>query len=190
MHKACNMIWIMSDKLDLKQSKCSHLQITRNINPIPSSYRVMDNKVAVQKVLVVLVTSTLKWNAHVTWVSSKASTTPCFFRRSCHGISTPHVCRSLYVNWVIPPKFGHQKHLAQISHIRRDYYNLFATDQLLAQVSWSGILVEAIQKLNSDSHYFSIKQLSLVTRYTALSTELILNISKSNILTYQNSYYC
>ena len=61
--------------MDLNQSKCGEINLTRNVNPVKSHYHLMNNPINstnVQKGLGALVTSKLKWNVHVSTRCTKA----------------------------------------------------------------------------------------------------------------------
>ena len=85
--------------MDLNQSKCGEINLTRNVNPVKSHYHLMNNPINntnVQKGLGVLVTSKLKWNVHVSTRCTKAKRMLEFIRQSSPGISIPRVRTALY----------------------------------------------------------------------------------------------
>ena len=71
-------------RMDLNQSKCGVLKVTRNVNPIESNCHLMNNPINNtngQKDLGVMVTSDLEWNVQVSTRCTKANRMLGFVRR-------------------------------------------------------------------------------------------------------------
>ena len=90
--------------MDLNQSKCEVLSVTRNLNPVLSSYHLEnDNPIKrtnAQKDLGVLITSDLKWNQHISMVCAKANKMLGFIKRSSMDIRNEKTRLALYKTMV------------------------------------------------------------------------------------------
>ena len=88
------------------KSKCWVLSITRNKNIVSSIYKIQGVDVKItesQKDLGVFVTTSLKWNQHLQFVTAKASKMLGFMRRCTFDIQHLSVRRSLYLALVRNP---------------------------------------------------------------------------------------
>ena len=95
--------WCDFWQMDLNESKCGLLSITRNTSPFHFPYQLSDVRVKTmeaQKDLGVLVTSHLKWNSQVLAACSKANKMLGFIRRSAFDIHDERVRKSLYTSLV------------------------------------------------------------------------------------------
>lgn len=97
--------WCRMWRMNLNQSKCGVLTVTRNLNPVQSCYHLTNDdltntsvisKRAVQKDLGVLITPDLKWNHQVSAVCAKANRMLGFVRRSSIDMHDPRVRCTLY----------------------------------------------------------------------------------------------
>ena len=89
--------------MDLNQSKCGLLSITRKAGPFHFSYQLSDVQVKTmeaQKVLGVLVTKHLKWNSQVLAACSKANSMLGFPRRSAFDTHDQRARKLLYLSLV------------------------------------------------------------------------------------------
>ena len=95
--------WCGQWRMDLNVSKCCAISITRNTDPLNSSYHLNELQVKstnAQKDIGVFVTSDLKWTTHVRSVTAKANKMLGFIRRSSDGIHDPFVRLTLYTTLV------------------------------------------------------------------------------------------
>lgn len=93
-------------RMVLNKSTCGVLSITRNKNIVSSTYQLQNVDVEItesQKDLGVFVTTTLKWNQHMQFVTAKASKMLSFIRRSNFDTQGLSVRRSLYLAFVRRP---------------------------------------------------------------------------------------
>ncbi len=77
--------WCTTWKMDLNQSKCGIMSITRSRQPITTKYTLQDNPMKPlthQKDLGIVVTKDLKWKKQVEEISSKANSMLGFIRRT------------------------------------------------------------------------------------------------------------
>ena len=90
--------WCREWRMELNQLKCGVLKVTRNVNSIVllPSHQHSINNTNVQKDLGVLITSDLKWNAHVSTRCEKANKMLGFVRRSSTDILNPRMRAALY----------------------------------------------------------------------------------------------
>ena len=92
--------WCQLWRMDLNESKYGHLTVTRNSNPVESSYYLTNSscitRKSAQKDLGVFINQNLKWNNQVTAVRDKANKMLGFVKRSSMDIKDPHVRASLY----------------------------------------------------------------------------------------------
>ena len=82
--------------MELNQSKCGVLKVTRNVNSIQSHVNNPINNTNGQKDLGVLITSDLKWNVHVSTRCEKANKMLGSVRRSSTDILNPRIHTALY----------------------------------------------------------------------------------------------
>ena len=96
--------WCQSWRMDLNQSKCEVLSVTRNLNPVPSNYHLEnDNPIKrtnAQKNLAVRITSDLKSNQHISMVCSKAKKMLGFIKKSSMDICNEKTRLALYKTMV------------------------------------------------------------------------------------------
>ena len=89
--------WCRTWRMNLNETKCGVLKVTRNLKPVQSSYHLNNDnsanstvicKMLVQKDLGVLITADLKWNQQVSAVCAKANRMLGFVKRlkSCKKI--------------------------------------------------------------------------------------------------------
>ena len=83
--------WCRTWRMNLNETKCGVLKVTRNLKPAQSSYHLNNDNSAnstvickrlVQKDLGVLITADLKWNQQVSAVCAKANRMLGFVKRS------------------------------------------------------------------------------------------------------------
>ena len=100
--------WCDLWQMDLNQSKCGLLSITRNASPFHFPYQLSDVKVKTmeaQKDLGDLVTKHLKWNSQVLATYSKANKMHGFLRRSAFDTHDQRARKLLYLSLV--PETSH-----------------------------------------------------------------------------------
>ena len=92
-------LWCQDWTMDLNQSKCTVMSITRNVSPVISSYMLQNAPVQrtdAQKDLGILVCKDLKWNCHVLEAASKANRMLGFIRRSALKVKIQSTRKALY----------------------------------------------------------------------------------------------
>ena len=95
--------WCDLWQMDLNQSKCGLLSITRNASPFHLPYQLSDVQVKTmeaKKDLGVLVTKHLKWNSHVLAACSKANRMLGFLRISAFDTHDQRARKLLYLSLV------------------------------------------------------------------------------------------
>ncbi len=215
LDKICE--WCDVWRMDLNQSKCSHLRITRNVKSTETSYHLMDtpvNNVPAQKDLGILITPDLKWNLHDSKMSAKANKLLGFVKRSCHDIHDPRVRAALYNN-LVKSQLAYSSQvwapqtvslILNIERIQRratkfilslpfrssfTYKDRLLKTGMLPLSYWHEYLdlVYMFKELTNSQHpYISVKLTGRPTRSTS-SNGLVLSIPKVNTLTFQNSFY-
>ena len=101
--------WCNDWRMDLNQSKCGVLNITRSHQPIIAEYQLIDTSLKsliTLKDLGIIISNDLKWNKQVHGTV--------FFRRSAADINNIQVRKILYLSlvrskWGMPVKYGHPK---------------------------------------------------------------------------------
>ena len=97
--------WPMVWRMNLNETKCGVLKVTRNLKPVQSSYHLNNDNSAnstvickrlVQKDLGVLITADLKWNQQVSAVCAKANRILGFVKRSSIKMHDPRTRTALY----------------------------------------------------------------------------------------------
>ena len=97
--------WCRTWRMNLNETKCGVLKVTRNLKPVQSSYHLNNANSAnstvickrlVQKDLGVLITADLKWNQQVSAVCAKANRMLGFVKRSPIKMHDPRTRTTLY----------------------------------------------------------------------------------------------
>ena len=89
--------------MDLNQTKCGVLHLTRSREPTITKYTVLDspvNRSNSQRDLGMSITGDLKWNKQVQDISLKANKMLGFVKRTTHIICTQSVRKALYLTMV------------------------------------------------------------------------------------------
>ena len=96
--------WCQTWRMDLSQSKCGVLSVTRNLNPGYSSYHLKDDtpikRTNAQKDLGGIITFDLKWNQHLSMVCAKANKMLGFIKRTSMDIRNEKPRLTLYKTMV------------------------------------------------------------------------------------------
>ena len=96
--------WCRTWRMNLNETKCGVLKVTRNLKPVQSSYHLNNDNSAnstvickslVQKYLV-LITADLKWNQQVSAVCAKTNRMLGFVKRSSIKMHDPRTRTALY----------------------------------------------------------------------------------------------
>ena len=97
--------WCRTWRMNLNETKCGVLRVTRNLKPVQSSYHLNNDNSAnstvickrlVQKDLGVLITADLKWNQQVSAVCAKANSMLGFVKMSSIKMHDPRTRTALY----------------------------------------------------------------------------------------------
>ena len=89
--------------MDLNQSKCGVMNITRSQRPVTPEYKLLNiplKTLSHQKDLGITVTKDLKWTQHFEEVTSKANSMLDFVRRTASNIHNIEVQKVLYLSLV------------------------------------------------------------------------------------------
>ena len=92
-------LWCQDWWMDLNQSKCTVMSITKNVSPVISSYMLQHlpvQRTGAQKDLGISVCKDLKWNCHVLEAASKANRMLGFIRRSTLEVKIQSTWKALY----------------------------------------------------------------------------------------------
>ena len=111
-------IWCHEWKMDLNQTKCGALHLTRSREPTITQYTVLDspvNRSNSQRDLGLSITSDLKWNKQVQDISLKANKMLGFVKRTTHVICNQSVRKALYLTMVR----SHWPTVVKCGHLRR-----------------------------------------------------------------------
>ena len=210
--------WCKEWQMSLNHSKCGLLRITRNSQPIHYSYNVEGNLLKTinkQKDLGVIVSKDLKWSLNVQAVSNKANKMLGFVKRSCFHASDPKVRKTLYLalvrsqlgycSQVWAPQTTHDIQTLERVQRRSTKFILslpFQTDisypkrlaklNILPITYWHEYmdlvyLFKCIYE-NSDKNV-KLHSPNRVTRRSSSTSGLLLQITKSKTVTFQNSFY-
>ena len=210
--------WCKEWQMSLNHSKCGLLRITRNSQPIHYSYNVEGNLLKTinkQKDLGVIVSKDLKWSLNVQDVSNKANKMLGFVKRSCFHASDPKVRKTLYLalvrsqlgycSQVWAPQTTHD--IQTLERVQRrstkfilslpfqtniSYPKRLAKLNILPITYWHEYLdlvylFKCIYE-NSDKNV-KLHSPNRVTRRSSSTSGLLLQITKSKTVTFQNSFY-
>ena len=95
--------WCNDWRMDLNQSKCGVLSITRSRQPIIAEYQLIDTSLKsliTQKDLGIIISNDLKWNKQVHGTVLKANMMLGFIQRSASDINNIQVRKILYLSLV------------------------------------------------------------------------------------------
>ena len=96
--------WCNNSRMDLNQSKCGFLSITRSRQLIIAEYQFIDTSlkslITLQKDLGIIISNDLKWNKQVHGTVLKANMMLGFIRRSASDINNIQVRKILYLSLV------------------------------------------------------------------------------------------
>ena len=108
-------IWCHEWKMDLNQTKCGVLHLTRSREPTITKYTVLDspvNRSNSQRDLGMSITSDLKWNKQVQDISLKANKMLGFVKRTTNRSARHFTLLWFVVNWPTVVKCGHLRRSA------------------------------------------------------------------------------
>ena len=202
--------------MDLNQTKCGVLHLTRSREPTITEYTVLDapvNRSSRQRDLGISITSDLKWNTQVQDISSKANKMLGFEKRTAYAICNQSVRKALYLTLVRSQlAYGSQvwapqtvNNIQTVEHVQRratkfilslpyqtniSYKERLQILDLIPLCYWHEYLdiVYIFKSLKNDSDSnISVKVSTRETRSTSNGT--FLNVGKCRTVNYQNSYY-
>ncbi len=208
--------WCHVWKMDLNQTKCGVLHLTRSREPTITEYTVLDtpvNRSSRQRDLGISITSDLKWNTQVQDISSKANKMLGFVKRTAYAICNQSVRKALYLTLVRSQlAYGSQvwapqtvNNIQTVEHVQRratkfilslpyqtniSYKERLQILDLIPLCYWHEYLdiVYIFKSLKNDSDSnISVKVSTRETRSTSNGT--FLNVGKCRTVNYQNSYY-
>ena len=211
-------LWCQDWRMDLNQSKCTVMSITRNVSPVISSYMLQNAPVQrndAQKDLGILVCKDLKWNCHVLEAASKANRMLGFIRRSTLEVKIQSTRKALYKALVMSNlSYSSQvwapqsvKLIEIIERVQRratkyilslpyrtdiSYKERLRLTELIPLCYWHEYLdlVYTYKSIaNNTDTQFKISKPIRVTRRTASSKSVLLDIPKAKTVTFQNSFY-
>ncbi len=209
--------WCHVWKMDLNQTKCGVLHLTRSREPTITEYTVLDtpvNRSSRQRDLGISITSDLKWNTQVQDISSKANKMLGFVKRTAYAICNQSVRKALYLTLVrsqlayVSQVWAPQtvNNIQTVEHVQRratkfilslpyqtniSYKERLQILDLIPLCYWHEYLdivyIFKSLKNDSDSRNISVKVSTRETRSTSNGT--FLNVGKCRTVNYQNSYY-
>ena len=209
-------IWCHEWKMDLNQTKCGVLHLTRSREPAITQYTVLDspvNRSNSQRDLGMSITSDLKWNKQVQDISLKANKMLGFVKRTTHVICNQSVRKALYLTMVrsqlaygsqvwAPQTVGNIQTIERVQRratkfilslpYRTDisYKDRLEILNIIPLCYWQEYLdmVYVFKSLKNDSDSNILVKVS--TRETrSASNGILLNVGKCRTVNYQNSYY-
>ena len=209
-------IWCHEWKMDLNQTKCGVLHLTRSREPTITQYTVLDspvNRSNSQRDLGMSITSNLKWNKQVQDISLKANKMLGFVKRTTHVICNQSVRKALYLTMVrsqlaygsqvwAPQTVGNIQTIERVQRratkfilslpYRTDisYKDRLQILNIIPLCYWHEYLdmVYVFKSLKNDSDSnISVKVSTRETR--SASNGILLNVGKCRTVNYQNSYY-
>ena len=209
-------IWCHEWKMDLNQTKCGALHLTRSREPTITQYTVLDspvNRSNSQRDLGMSITSDLKWNKQVRDISLKANKMLGFVKRTTHVICNQSVRKALYLTMVrsqlaygsqvwAPQTVGNIQTIERVQRratkfilslpYRTDisYKDRLQILNIIPLCYWHEYLdmVYVFKSLKNDSDSnISVKVSTRETR--SASNGILLNVGKCRTVNYQNSYY-
>ena len=206
--------------MDLNQSKCEVLSVTRNLKLVPSSYHLKYDtpikRTNAQKDLGVIITSDLKWNQHVSMVCAKANKMLGFIKRSSMDIRNEKTRLALYKT-MVRSQMAYCTQIRspqsvslilQVENVQRRATRYILSLPFLSGVSYKDRLVKnGLLPLTywhefldmvylykalvlSNDHNIHVKTTDRLTRENDGTAKIILQVPRVNTLTFQNSYYC
>ena len=194
------------------------MSITRNVSPVISSYILQNTPVQrthAQKDRGILVYKDLKWNCHVLAVASKANRMLGFIRRSTLEVKIQSTWKALYIALVMSnlsyssQVWAHQSvKLVEIMkrvQLRATKYIFslpYSTDvsyketlrlsELIPLCYWQEYLEPVYTYksiVNNTDTQFKISKTVRVTRHSASSKSVLLDIPKAKTVTFDNNFY-
>ena len=204
--------------MDLNQSKCTVMSTTRNVNLVETPYLLQNTPVKrtdAQKDLGILVCKDLKWNSQVLAAASNANRMLGFIRRSTLEVKNQSARKALYTALVMSNlSYSSQvwapqsvKLIEIIERIQRratkyilslpyrtgiSYKNRLTLTGLIPLCYWHEYLdlVYTYKSIvDSSDTNFKIFQPIRVTRRSAPTKSILLDIPKAKTVTFQNSFY-
>ena len=208
--------WCHDWKMELNQSKCGVLHLTRSREPTITQYTVLGtpvNRPNSQKGLGMSITGDLKWNKQVQEISSKANKMLGFVKRTAYMIGNQSVRKALYLTLVRSQlAYGSQvwapqtvSNILTIERVQRRATKIILSLPYQTDISYKerlqilGIIplcywheyldiVYIFKNLINDSDSnISVKVSTRETRRASNGT--FLNVGKCRTVNYQNSYY-
>ena len=210
--------WCHDWKMDLNQTKCGVLHLTRSREPTITQYTVLDtpvNRSNSQRDLGtgMSITGDLKWNKQVQEISSKANKMLGFVKRTAYAICNQSVRKALYLTMVRSQlAYGSQVWATQtVSNIQTvERIQRRATKFILSMPYRKDILYkERLQILDIIPLYYWHEYLDIVYIFKSLINDsdsnisakvstretgsarngTFLNVGKCRTVNYQNNYY-
>ena len=212
-------LWCQDWRMNLNQSKCTVMSITRNVSPVISSYMLQNAPVQrtdAQKDRGILVCKNLKWNCHVLEAASKANRMLGFIRRSTLEVKIQSTRKALFKALVVMSNLSYSsqvwapqsvKLIEIIERVQRratkyilslpyrtdiSYKERLRLTELIPLCYWHEYLdlVYTYKSIvNNTDTQFKISKPMRVTRRTASSKSVLLDIPKAKTVTFQNSFY-
>lgn len=211
-------LWCQDWRMDLNQSKCTVMSTTRNVSPVISPYILQNTPVKrtdAQKDLGILVCKDLKWNCHVLAAASKVNRMLGFIRRLTLEVKIQSTRKALYTASVMSNlSYSSQVWAPQsvtlieiIERVQRratkyilslpyrteiSYKERLTLTELIPLCYWHEYLdLVYTYKLivNNTDTQFKITKPVRVTRHTASSKSILLDIPKAKTVKFHNSFY-
>ena len=210
--------WCQDWRMDLNKSKCGVLQFTRCLQPTINQYTLVEIPVkplTCVKDLGVSITKDMKWNQHVQDLSSKANKMLGFVKRTASGIHDKRVRKILYLT-IVPSQLAYSSqvwapqtvnNILTIERLQRraskfilslpyktsiPYKKRLATIGILPLCYWHEYLdMVYLHKclINNSDNNISIKIPTRETRNTSSTNGILLHVTKSKTVSFQNSFY-
>ena len=210
--------WCNDWRMDLNQSKCGVLSITRSRQPIIAEYQLIDTSLkslTTQKDLGIIISNDLKWNKQVYGTVLKANMMLGFIRRSASDINNIQVRKILYLS-LVRSKLGYASqvwapqtvtNIATMERVQRRATNFILSLPYRSDVLYKdrlqsiGILpicywLEFLDLVylyncvvNDSDTNISIRVSNRRTRNSNSDNGILLNVPKSKTVSFQNSFY-
>ena len=209
--------WCHDWRMELNQSKCVVLHITRSQAPTTTQYTVLNspvNQTNSHKDLGMFITNDLKWNKQVQEVSFKANKMLGFVKRSSYNIYNQAVRKMLYLTLVRNQlAYGSQvwapqtvNNILSFEGIQRRATKFILSLPYQTDVSYKerlkilGILpitywheyLDLIYLfkciVNNSDHNITVKDSVRETRSSNTSNGILLNVAKCRTVSYQSFY--
>ena len=209
---------VQRSRMDLNQSKCGVVSITRSRQPIIAEYQLIDTSrksLITHKDLGIIISNDLKWNKQVHGTVLKANMMLAFIRRSASDINNIQVRKILYLS-LVRSKLGYASqvwapqtvtNIATMERVQRRatkfilslpyrsdvlYKDRLQSIGILPICYWLEFLdlVYLYNSVVNDSDtIISIRVSNLRTRNSNSDNGILLNVPKSKTVSFQNSFY-